>query len=214
MIKKLLLALLVIVIILFAVIGGLAVVASQKPAEFQVSRSTVISAPAPVVFDQVNNLKKWHDWSPWAKRDPNMKLTYSGPESGTGAAYAWVGNSEVGEGKMTITDSRPNEKVDFKLEFFKPFAATNAADFKFAPEGDKTKVTWSMNGKHNFVGKAICMFMDMDKMVGGDFEQGLATMKANAEKEAAPPAVPAPAPSTPAPAPAPAPATPPAAPNS
>ncbi|MEZ0274997.1 MAG: SRPBCC family protein, partial [Roseimicrobium sp.] len=184
-----------------------------RPAEFQVSRSTVIAAPTPVVFDQVNNLKKWHDWSPWAKRDPNMKLTYSGPESGKDASYAWVGNSEVGEGKMTIVDSRPNEKVEFKLEFFKPFEATNAADFKFVPEGDKTKVTWSMNGKHNFVGKMICMFMDMDKMVGGDFEQGLATMKANAEQEAATPAASAPAPAAPSPAPAAPPVpTPPAAP--
>ncbi len=213
MIKKLLLALLVIIVVFVVIVA-------TRPAEFQVSRSVTIAAPAPVVFDQVNNLKKWHAWSPWAKRDPNMKLTYSGPESGTGAAYAWAGNNEVGEGKMTITDSRPNEKVDFKLEFFKPFEATNAAAFKFQPEGDKTKVTWSMNGKHNFVGKTICMFMDMEKMVGGDFEKGLADMKSLAEKEAATSATPAPAPaapapSTPAPAPGtPAPAIPPAAPNS
>jgi hypothetical protein len=207
MIKKLLLILLSLFAIAILGLGILLAVASTKADEFQVSRSATIAAPAPVVFEQVNNLKKWHEWSPWAKRDPNMTLTYTGPESGKDASYAWAGNHEVGEGKMTITDSRPNEKVEFKLEFFKPFEATNTAAFAFAPEGDKTKVIWNMSGKNNLVGKVMCMFMDMDKMIGTDFEQGLASMKAIAEKEATS----APAPtsrateSAPAPAPTPAP---------
>jgi hypothetical protein len=196
MIKKLLVALLIVIALLIVGVGVLLAIASTKPDDFQVSRSTVIDAPASVVFEQVNNLKKWEAWSPWAKRDPNMKLTYSGPESGTGATYAWAGNHEVGEGKMTITDSRPNEKVDFKLEFLKPFEATNTANFTLVPESDKTKVTWAMAGKNNLVGKVIGTLMDMDKMIGGDFEAGLSSMKAIAEKEAA--SAPAPAPSAPA----------------
>ncbi|RBP36140.1 polyketide cyclase/dehydrase/lipid transport protein [Roseimicrobium gellanilyticum] len=213
MIKKLLLILLALLGILVLVIAGLFAFASTKPDDFQVSRSTTIAAPAPVVFEQVNNLKKWNDWSPWAKRDPNIKLTYTGPEAGKDATYAWTGNHEVGKGQMTITNSVPNEKVEFRLEFLEPFAATNTAAFNFAAEGDKTKVTWTMAGKNNLVGKVMCTIMDMDKMIGGDFEAGLSSMKAIAEKEAASaPASSAPvAPTTPAPEAAPAPAP---APNS
>lgn len=201
MIKKLLLALLVIIVIFVAIVV-------TRPDDFRVSRSASIAAPAPVVFEQVNNLKKWHAWSPWAKLDPNMQVTYSGPESGTGAVYSWV-SKEVGEGRMTITNSKPTEQIDLNLEFLKPFEATNHVDFKFQSEGNRTNVVWSMIGKQNFVGKAMCLLMGMEKKVGDDFEKGLSDMKLIAEKEAASSpaaAPPAPTTTTPAPAPEPAPA--------
>jgi Polyketide cyclase / dehydrase and lipid transport len=110
-----------------------------------------------------------------------MKQTYDGPTSGTGASSSWVGNNKVGEGRMTITESRPNDLVRFKLEFVKPFTATSTAEFTFKPEGSQTVVTWSMSGQNNFIGKAVSLFMDCDKMVGGNFEQGLAGMKSVVE---------------------------------
>jgi len=109
---------------------------------------------------------------PVGKIDPNMKLTYAGPASGVGASYAWVGNKEVGEGRATITESRANELVRLKLEFFKPMAGVSTAEFTFKPQGNQTQVTWDMTGKNNFIAKAFCMFMNMDKMIGGQFERG------------------------------------------
>ena len=133
------------------------------------------------MFAQVNEIKKWEAWNPWGKIDPNMKLTYTGPASGVGASYAWVGNNEVGEGKGTITEVRTNELVQLKLEFFKPMAGVSIAEFAFKPQGDKTEVTWAMSGKNNFIAKAMCMIMNMDKMIGGQFEKGLADLKTAAE---------------------------------
>jgi hypothetical protein len=161
----------------------LAVVALQ-PADFQVTRAQTIVAPPETVFAQVNDFRKWKAWSPWEKKDPDMQRTYSGEPSGEGAANAWSGNSEVGEGNMTITESRPNERIRLKLEFIKPMTATSDTEFDFAPKDDGTQVTWTMSGKNGFVGKALCLFMSMDKMVGGDFEKGLASMKQVAEAEA------------------------------
>lgn len=158
------------------------IVVATQPSEFRVVRSATIATTPPAVFAQVNDLHKWEAWSPWAKRDPAMKQTYEGAPAGPGAISAWAGNSEVGEGRMTITDSQPSELIRIKLEFFKPFAATNTAEFTFRPEGDRTVVTWSMSGQKNFVAKAIHLFMDMDKMIGKDFEAGLANMKAVTEK--------------------------------
>jgi hypothetical protein len=157
------------------------VVVAVQPAEFRIVRSATISAPAAAVFAQVNDLHNWEAWSPWAKIDPAMKQTYAGAPAGPGAMYTWAGNQEVGEGRMTVTESRPNELIKIKLEFLKPLVATNAAEFTFKSEGDRTAVTWSMTGQNNFVGKAICLFMDMDKMVGGQFEKGLAQMKSVVE---------------------------------
>jgi hypothetical protein len=156
---------------------------ATRPEEFSVSRSATFAAPAPAVFAQVNELKKWQAWSPWAKKDPQMKQIYEGPAAGAGAVTSWVGNQDVGEGRMTILESRPAELVRFKLEFFKPFAATNSAEFAFKEEGGRTAVTWSMRGRNNFVGKAMCLVFDMDKMVGGDFEAGLAGIRAIVEKK-------------------------------
>lgn len=171
-------------IVIAAVIVLFVAVAATRPADFRITRNTLISAPPPVVFAQVNDFHKWDGWSPWAKLDPGMKTTYEGPAAGTGAVYSWVGNSKVGEGRMTIADSRPSDLVRIKLEFMKPFAATNTAEFTFQPQGNQTAVTWSMTGKKNFVTKAMGLVMNMDKMVGGQFEQGLAQMKSAAETAA------------------------------
>ncbi len=163
------------------IISVLAVVVALQPAEFRVARSAIMSAPAQVVYAQVEDLRKWEAWNPWQKIDPAMKLTFAGPATGPGASYSWVGNNQVGEGRLTIIESRPNDLVRIKLEFMKPFAATNTAQFTFKPEGDKTAVTWSMQGNNNFIAKALHLVMNMDKMVGGQFEKGLADMKLVAE---------------------------------
>ena len=160
----------------------LAVVALQ-PSDFRIERSATMAAPAPAVFAQVNDLRSWQAWSPWEKIDPQLKRTYEGPQAGTGAVYAWAGNKDVGEGRMTITESRPGELVRMRLEFFKPLAATNTAEFSFKPAAGGTAVTWSMTGKNNFLSKAICLFVNMDRMVGGMFEQGLQQMKSVVESK-------------------------------
>ena len=165
------------------VLVALVAYVATQPGEFSVSRSATFAAPAPAVFAQVNELKKWEAWSPWAKKDPQAKQSYAGPAAGAGASMSWVGNKEVGEGRMTIVESSPNALVRFKLEFFEPFAATNSAEFSFKEEGGRTALTWSMRGQNNFIGKAMCLVFDMDKMVGGDFEAGLAGIKAIVEKK-------------------------------
>lgn len=149
---------------------------ASRPSEFRVTRSGTMAAPPEKVFPHVNNLHNWEAWSPWAKLDPNAKLTFSGPESGAGAVMAWVGNCKVGTGRMTITESRPSELVRFKLEFEKPFKGTNLAEFAFKPEGQQTVVTWSMTGQSNFMGKLMGLLMNCEKMIGGNFEQGLAAI--------------------------------------
>ena len=171
----------IILITVAVIISVLAVVVALQPAEFRVARSATVSAPAQVVYAQVEDLRKWQAWNPWQKIDPAMKLTFAGPATGPGASYSWVGNNQVGEGRLTIIESRPNDLVRIKLEFMKPFAATNTAEFTFKPEGDKTAVTWSMQGNNNFIAKALHLVMNMDKMVGGQFEKGLADMKLVAE---------------------------------
>jgi len=153
------------------------IVVAMRPADFRVSRSATIPAPVAAVFEQVNDLHKFQDWSPWAKIDPNCKLTYDGPPVGVGASFAWAGNKDVGEGRMTVIDSKPGELVKFRLEFLKPFKATNTAQFDFKSAGNQTDVTWSMYGQNNFMMKAFSLFMDCDKMVGPDFEKGLANLK-------------------------------------
>jgi uncharacterized protein YndB with AHSA1/START domain len=170
-----------ILLTLAAIIVGLLIVIAMQPAEFRVERSATIPAPPEEVFAQVNDFHAWKEWSPWAKLDPQSKETYEGSEAGTGAIFKWSGNNEVGEGMMTVTDSQPNELIRIKLDFIRPFAATNTAEFTFKPEGDQTRVTWSMFGQNTFMGKAIHLVMDMDKMVGGNFEQGLAQMKSAVE---------------------------------
>ena len=164
-----------------AVIVVFAVFVALQPADFRIERSATMRAPAPAAFAQVNDFQNWRAWSPWEKVDPALKRSYEGPKAGPGAVYAWQGNKDVGEGRMTITESRPGELVRIKLEFFKPFAATNTAEFNFKPAGDNTTVTWTMTGHNSFLSKAICLFVDMDKMVGGMFDQGLGQMKSLVE---------------------------------
>jgi len=166
---------------LAAIVVVFVLVVAMQPSEFRVARSATISAPAPAVFAVVNDFHKWEAWNPWGKIDPAMRQTYEGEPAGTGAVYTWTGNKEVGEGRMMLTMSRPNELIRIKLEFFKPFAATNTAEFTFRPEGNQTVVTWSMAGENNFIAKAIHLFMNMDRMVGGQFEKGLAQMKSVVE---------------------------------
>jgi len=174
----------VILLVIAAVIVLLVAVVATRPSDFRVTRSTAISAPPAVVFAQVNDFHNWDGWSPWARMDPEMKATYAGPAAGTGAVYSWVGNNKVGEGRMTIMESHPSDLVRIKLEFIKPFAATNTAEFTFQPQGNQTTVTWNMTGKKNFMTKAMGLVMNMDKMIGGQFDQGLAQMKSVAETAA------------------------------
>ena len=178
-----------ILMVFAAVIGVFLIVVAIQPSDFRIVRSTTVDAPPATVFAQVNDFHKWNEWSPWAKLDPTMKQTFEGPATGKDASYAWIGNNEVGEGRMTIMDSLPNSLIVIKLEFLKPFQATNTTVFNFKLEGKQTIVTWTMAGQHNFVGKAMCLLMNMDKMVGGQFEEGLARMKAIAETEARKPGV-------------------------
>jgi hypothetical protein len=168
-------------IALVIIVAAFVIVVTMQPAEFRVTRGTTMSASAPAAYALVNDLHNWEKWNPWQKVDPAMKLSFSGPPAGPGAAYAWVGNKDVGEGRLSIIESRPSELVKIKLEFLKPFAATNTAEFTFKPEGGQTAVTWSMAGEKNFIAKAVGLFMNMDRMVGDQFEKGLADMKAAAE---------------------------------
>ncbi|MFZ4681947.1 MAG: SRPBCC family protein [Terrimicrobiaceae bacterium] len=162
---------------LVILVAALVAFIATRPADFTVTRSAVLSAPPAAVFAQVNDLHKWEAWSPWAKLDPNSKATFDGPAAGPGSSMAWAGNNEVGEGKMTITESTPAERIAMRLEFLKPFQATNTTEFTFKPEGDGTRVTWTMSGENNFMAKAVGLVMDCDKLVGGQFEQGLANLK-------------------------------------
>ena len=160
------------------------VVIAGQPDEFIVTRAAKIAASPEKVFLHVNNLHAWDAWSPWAKLDPNAKNSFSGPESGAGAAMSWAGNNKIGEGSMTISESRPSEMIAFKLEFLKPFKASNTAEFTFKTVGNQTEVTWSMSGKSNFAFKIFGLFMNCDNMAGRDFEKGLAALKTITEAAA------------------------------
>jgi hypothetical protein len=179
MVKKIVLAVSAVVLVLAI---GLVTVIAMQPSEFHIERSATMSAPPEKVFAQVNDFHHWENWSPWLKVDPNAKGTYEGPSSGEGAIFRWTGNAEVGEGSMTITESRPHELIRIKLHFLKPMEDTATTDFTFQPSGDETKVTWSMDGRNNFIAKAMCLFVfDMEEMIGGKYEEGLASMKAIVE---------------------------------
>jgi hypothetical protein len=157
------------------------IVVALQPDEFRISRSAAIAATPQQVFAQVNDFHKWEAWSPWAKLDPNAKSTFEGPPAGEGAVFSWAGNSEVGEGRMTLTQSRPSELIRIKLDFVKPMEGTSDVEFTFKPENNGTRVTWSMSGRNNFISKAVCLFLNQDKMLGGYFEKGLANLKSVAE---------------------------------
>ncbi len=173
--------LLTILAVLGVLLVAVLVLASFRPADFRIVRAASIQAAPAAVFGRINDLRQFQDWSPWAKLDPGMKLTFSGPAAGVGCSSAWEGNSKVGAGRMTITESRPAERIRMNLEFLRPFRATNTTEFIFRAHGGGTALEWSMTGRHNFVSKIFCLFMNMDRMVGRDFEQGLAQLKALAE---------------------------------
>ncbi len=157
------------------------IIVAMRPADFRIVRRGSVAAPASVVFAQVNDFRRWQAWSPWASLDPQMKQTYEGAAEGRGAIYTWTGNGQVGQGRMEITESRSPELIRIHLEFFKPFAGVCPTEFTFVPEGTNTVVTWTMTGRHTFIPKAIGLFLNMDKMIGSQFDTGLAQLKTVAE---------------------------------
>ena len=175
MLKKILIGLAVLVALFVVIVA-------MQPSDFRVEKSATIAAPPTEVFAQVNDLHKWDAWSPWAKLDPNAKIAFEGPEAGQGAAMSWSGNDKVGEGKMTIVESSPDDAVKLKVDFVKPFEGTSNSEFGFKPEADKTGVTWTMTAQHNFLEKAMCLVMNGKKMIGDDMEKGLTQMKSVVEQ--------------------------------
>jgi uncharacterized protein YndB with AHSA1/START domain len=174
--------LLYILVIILLLVLVLVIFAMTKPNEFAIRRAISIHAPPERVYALVNDFREWPKWSPWEKLDPALKRTHSGAESGKGSVYAWEGNKQAGAGRMEIVDSVPPSRIDIKLSFFKPFNAENRTLFTFVPAGDGTNVTWEMSGINNLMFKMMGIVMNMDKMIGRDFEKGLAAMKAEAEK--------------------------------
>lgn len=156
--------------------------AANRPDAFRIERSTSIQAPPERIFAQINDLRAFNTWNPYEKKDPNLKGRYSGPASGRGAAYAFDGNKDVGKGSIEILESAPPSKVTMGLAMVEPFKARNTVEFTLVPIGGDTRVTWSMHGPAPFLSKVIGLFIDMDRMVGKDFESGLASLKAIAEK--------------------------------
>ncbi|MGH8622294.1 MAG: SRPBCC family protein [Burkholderiales bacterium] len=175
MIKKIAIAIVVL-------IAGVLIFAATKPDTFRVQRAAGIKAPPEKVFALINDFKRWDAWSPWEKKDPAMKRSWGAVTSGKGATYAWEGNSEVGQGNMEIVESVPSNKVALKLDFVKPFEAHNIVVFTLEPKGGTTNVSWAMEGPVPYFAKIIHVFINMDSMVGKDFEAGLASLKALAEK--------------------------------
>ncbi|MDI3283918.1 SRPBCC family protein [Polyangium sp. 15x6] len=169
---------------LAVVIVVLLIVIAMQPSTYRVERHATIAAPLDLVFTKVKDFRTWDAWSPWSKLDPNMKTTFTGTQGEVGAGYEWVGNDEVGAGRMTITAIKPNERVDIKLEFLKPFESKADNGFSVEAAGNETKITWFMKGENDFMSKAFCLFMDMDAMIGKDFENGLGNFKKVAEEAA------------------------------
>lgn len=172
--KKILLALLIAIV---ALLGY----AATRPDTFHVERSITIGAPPDVVFPHVASFAAWRDWSPWAKIDPGMHEELGGTDGAVGSTYSWSGNSKVGKGRMTITALEAPSRVGVKLEFFEPLQDTSDVTFTFVPTGDGTRVTWAMDGPMTYPAKVMCLFVSMDRMIGGDFEKGLADLKTASE---------------------------------
>ena len=175
MLKKILLVVLAVVVVFVLYVA-------TRPSTFRIERSAPVAAPPAVVYGQLVDFHRWSAWSPWAHLDPHMSVQYGGAPSGQGAVYEWNGNDKVGQGRMTIVEARPPEAVAIKLEFMKPWSQTNRSEFLLRPEAGGTRVTWTMTGENDFVGKAFGVFMNMDKLIGADFEKGLATLRTVAEE--------------------------------
>ena len=170
----------IIAIVLAIAIAAVLILAATKPDTLRVQRAISVRAPAESIFPLINDFHQWRSWSPYEDKDPALKRTYSGNSSGVGAVYAWDGNKNVGSGRMEILESAPR-KIRIKLDFFAPFKASNVAEFTFTPQGGATDVDWVMTGENRFIGKVMSIFLDFDKLIGKDFEAGLADMKAAAE---------------------------------
>ncbi|MBX3297939.1 MAG: SRPBCC family protein [Acidobacteria bacterium] len=175
-----------IVIALVLTAAVLLIVVAMQPDQFTVTRTSIIRSSPDAVFARINDFRQWPSWSPWEDLDPAMKRTYTGPESGTGSSYAWLGDDKVGEGRMTITESHAPGHIKIDLEFIKPMASSNITEFTFKPDGENTNVSWTMSGKKNFMMKAFCLIMDIDALIGADFEKGLAKLKTVSESGGAP----------------------------
>ncbi|MDX8442784.1 SRPBCC family protein [Mesorhizobium australafricanum] len=171
-----------ILILLVVIVAAVLIYAATGPNDFVVTRSASIRAPAEAIFPLINDFRRWPEWSPFEKLDPQMKRTLSGAESGKGATYAWEGNSKAGKGRMEITGSAPPSRVSLKLDFEKPFRANNTVDFSLSPSGDGTTVTWAMRGARPFIAKLMGLFMNFDTLIGKDFEAGLANLKRATER--------------------------------
>ncbi|MEO8904916.1 MAG: SRPBCC family protein [Polyangiaceae bacterium] len=170
--------------ILYVVLGFIAallVFITTRPAKFHIERSALVQAPPAAVFGLINDFHHWAKWSPWERLDSSMHKSFSGAEAGSGAKYAWAGNNKVGEGNMTITDSRPDELVQVDLEFLKPFRTKNVTSFKLRPAPGGTTVHWISEGENGFAAKAFGLIMNMDKLLGSSFEEGLANLNTAAQ---------------------------------
>ena len=172
----------IIVIVIIAVIAAVLIFAETRPDTFRVERSADIKASPEKVFAQLNDLRNWRAWSTWERMDPNMKKTFSGSDSGKGARYAWEGNKKVGKGSMEIIESVPLAQVQIKLDFIEPFEGHNMADLTLQPQAGGTHIKWSMYGPSPFISKVFGVFINMDKMIGKDFEDSLANLKEIVEK--------------------------------
>lgn len=176
----------IVAIILAVAIVVVLILASTKPETFSVQREAAIKAPPERIFPLIGNFHQWRGWSPWENRDPGMKRSYDGAESGKGAVYAWEGNKNVGSGRMEILETSSPSKIVIKLDFFKPFEGHNTAEFTLLPQngaaGPTTNVSWVMHGPAPFMHRVMQVFMNLDKMIGKDFEAGLASLKNLAEK--------------------------------
>jgi len=177
----LMIATIVAVMIALAIVIVL-ILAATKPDSFRIERSSTINAAPDKVFPLINDFQQWRGWSPWENKDPNLKRTYSGAERGKGAVYAWEGNKNVGSGRMEILEANSPSKIVIKLDFFTPFEGHNTAEFTMLPQGNATNVHWVMNGPSRFITKVMQVFFSFDKMIGKDFEAGLAGIKSLAEK--------------------------------
>jgi uncharacterized protein YndB with AHSA1/START domain len=171
-----------IAIVVALLLAAVLLFAATKPDTFRVQRAASIKAPPEKLFALINDFNRWGAWSPWEKKDPAMKRSFGATTSGKGAVYAWEGNKDVGQGRMEIAESVPPSKVAIKLDFAKPFEAHNLVEFTLEPRGDATDVTWAMRGDTPYFAKIIHVFIDVDGMVGKDFESGLANLRDAAEK--------------------------------
>ncbi len=169
-------------IIIVVAIAAVLLFAATRPDTFQVQRTAAIQAPPEKIFPLINDFSRWNAWSPWEKKDPGMKRTFGTVTAGKGAVYAWDGNKNVGQGSMEITESAAPSRVAIELKFVKPFEASNDVEFILLPKGGLTQVTWTMRGRVGYFEKLIHLFFNIDRMVGGDFEAGLASLKTIAEK--------------------------------